>query len=294
VLSYLIRRVLYAVPILLGVSLLTFLLYYVVVPPEIMAKRNLGKQPSREQIQSWLHEHGYDKPRIQQFGKHMSELLLLRFGNSDVNGEPVWDRIRQGAGPSFMLALPEFIASALVTISAALLVAYFRGTYLDIVAGQWLFAKVLRIFPLAGYDRGITGLKFVLLPGLVGLIAGLGGSVRYYRAAFLEEMDQDYVRTARSRGVPETQILFQHVLKNAASPILTSLVLAIPFLFMGSLLMETFFGIPGLGSITLDAINSSDFAVVRAMVFLGTALYIIGNVMTDLSYALVNPRVRLE
>lgn len=311
-LYYLIRRILYAVPILFGVSLLTFALYYLVVPPHIMAKRNLGKNPSPEQVQSWLHEHGYDKPLHQQFGKHMSELLMFRFGTSDVNGEPVWDKIRQGAGPSLMLAVPEFIVSAFITIALALFVAYFRGTYLDywavaicvvlmsinivlyIVAGQWLFAKLLRIFPMAGYDRGFAGLKFVVLPGVVGLVAGLGGAVRYYRAAFLEEMDQDYVRTARSRGVPEAQILFSHVLKNAASPILTALVLSIPFLFLGNLLMETFFGIPGLGSITLDAINSSDFAVVRAMVFLGTVLYIIGNVMTDVSYALVNPRVRLE
>jgi len=312
VIAYLVRRVLYAVPILIGVSLLTFLLFYVVTPPQSMARRNLGKNPSPEAIQDWLHTHGYDKPLPEQAGKHIRELLLFRFGKSDVNDEPVWDRIRQGAGPSLALAIPEFLASALVTIALALLVAYYRGTYLDywgvvacvflmsvnyvlyFIAGQYVFAKLLRIFPLAGYAHGLESTRFIVLPAMVGLVAGLGGAIRFYRAAFLEEMGQDYVRTARSRGVSESRILFKHVLKNAATPILTSLVLSIPFLFMGNLLLESFFGIPGLGSITVDAINSSDFAVVRAMVFLGTVAYILGNVMTDLSYALVNPRVRLE
>jgi peptide/nickel transport system permease protein len=311
--AYLVRRLLYAVPILIGVSLVTFVLFYVVVPPRQLARRNLtSRHPSNEEIQDWLHAHGYDKPLRVQFGKHMKELLLFQFGKSDASEEPVWDKIHQGAGPSLMLAIPEFFASIALTIALALLVAYYRGTYLDywgvalcvvlmsinyilfIFAGQYVFAKLLRIYPLAGFHRGWEGFRFILLPSVVGLISGLGGAVRYYRAAFLEEMGQDYVRTARSKGVPETRILFTHVLKNAASPILTAVVLSIPFLFLGNLIMETFFGIPGLGSITVDAINSGDFAVVRAMVFLGTVAYIIGNIMTDVSYALVNPRVRLE
>lgn len=312
-LAYLVRRLLYAIPILVGVSLATFALFYVVIPPKVMARRHLTtKNPSPAEINNWLHDHGYDKPLPQQFRKHVQELLLLRFGTSEADGEPVWSKIRQGAGPSLMLAVPEFIVSVWVTIVLALLVAYYRGTYLDywgvalcvflmsvnyvlyIVAGQYVFAKLLRIYPLAGYARGPGGLRFIILPALVGVISALGGSVRYNRAAFLEEIGQDYVRTARAKGVPEARILFTHVLKNAAAPILTSVVLGIPFLFLGSLLMERFFSIPGLGAITVDAINSADFAVVRAMVFLGTIAYIVGNVLTDLSYALVNPRVRLE
>jgi peptide/nickel transport system permease protein len=192
------------------------------------------------------------------------------------------------------------------------LAAYFRGTYLDywttflcvllmsitalvyIMGGQYLLGKILKYFPIAGYQGGLGSWKFVLLPTVVGVIMGLGSSVRFDRTIMLEEMNQDYVRTARAKGVPERAVLFRHVLKNASIPILTSVVLSIPFLLMGSLLLESFFGIPGLGSMTVDAINSQDFAVVRAMVFLGTVLYILGAILTDLSYALVDPRVRLE
>lgn len=311
-LSYVIRKLLYAVPILMGVSLLTFIMYFTMVPPRQLAKRNLGKAPSQAQINNWLHQHGYDRPIQVQFGDHLKAALMGDYGKSDLSDEKVIDIIKRGAGPSLMLAVPEFIIAAWVTITIALYLGYFRGTYLDIwgvvicvvlmsinyilyiVAGQFILGKLLKIFPLAGYVRGAGGLKFVVLPLIVGVITGMGGTIRYYRAVLLEEMSQDYVRTARARGIPEGKILFGQVLKNAASPILTTLVLAIPFLFLGSLLVETFFGIPGLGSTTVDAIHSADFAVVRAMVFIGTEAYILGNVLTDISYGLVNPRVRFE
>lgn len=312
-LRYIIRRVLYAFPILIGVSLITFILFYVASPPEQMARHNLtSKNPTPEQIHQWLQQHGYDKPLREQFGKHMKELFLLDFGNSDATSEPIWRRIRTGAGPSFMVASMIFVAGLTSAICFALGVAYFRGTYVDywgtflcvfllsvvyivyIIAGQYIFGKILKYFPLAGYRGGLTAWKFILLPALVGVISGIGGSVRLYRTFMLDEINQDYVRTARAKGVGESQILFRHVLKNAAIPIITTSVSAIPFLFTGSLLLESFFGIPGLGSYTVDAINSQDFAVVRAMVFLGTLLTIAGFILTDICYALVDPRVRLE
>jgi peptide/nickel transport system permease protein len=313
VISYLIRRILWMVPILIGVSVVTFVLFYVVTPPRQLARRNLSsKNPSPQEINDWLRQHHYDKPLQEQAVKHISELMLFHFGNSDADDEPVVQKIHQGMGPSLMLAVPEFIISTWVTIALALMVAYYRGTYLDywavaicvllmsvnyilwFVAGQYIFAKLLRIYPLAGFASGPEGFRFVILPGLIGLISSLGGAIRYNRAAFVEETQQDYVRTARSKGLSERRILFTHVLKNAAAPILTSVVLGIPFLFLGNLLLESFFGIPGLGSMTVDAINGADFATVRSMVFIGTVLYIIGIVMTDISYAIVNPRVRLE
>jgi len=312
-LRFLVRRLLYAVPILLGVTLLTFVTFYVVVPPEQVARRNISsKDPTREEIRDWLEAHGYDRPLPQQFTRHVGELLLFRFGKSDADEQPVWKKVRDGAGPSLMVAVPTFLAGAFAAICLALLLASYRATYLDywgvalcvllmsvnyvlwFVAGQHLLSRLLRIAPLAGFDRGWEGLKFVVLPALVGVVASLGANTRLYRAAILEEAGQDYVRTARARGVPERRILFRHILKNAASPILTALVLNIPSLFLGSLLLESFFGIPGLGSTTVDAINSADFAVVRAMVFLGTLAYVVGNILTDVSYALVDPRVRLE
>jgi peptide/nickel transport system permease protein len=310
---YIVRRLLYAVPILVGVSLITFLLFYASSSPEQMARRNLSaKNPTRQQIQEWLVEHGYDKPFVVQFKKHMTEMFLLRFGNSDTTGQPIWDRIKSGVGPSFMVGSLVFFASLITDVFFALILAYFRGSYLDvwgtflcvlfmsvtslvyIMGGQFLFGKVLKYFPLAGFGSGLTAWKFVMMPALIGIISGFGSSVRLYRTVMLEEMNQDYVRTARAKGVGERAVLFRHVLKNASIPILTSVVLSIPFLLTGSLLLESFFGIPGLGSMTVDAINSQDFAVVRAMVFLGAILYIIGAALTDISYAMVDPRVRLE
>lgn len=312
-LRYILRRLLYAVPILVGVSLFTFLLFYATVSPEQMARRNLtAKDPTPAQIQAWLVQHGYDKPLSEQFRKHLSELFLFRFGRSDTTGEDIGARLRAGMGPSALLASLIFAASLIAALSFALVVAYFRGTYLDfwgtllcvllmsvvyvvyIIAGQYLLGKLFRWFPLAGFGEGWSAGRFVLLPAIIGTIAGLGASVRFYRTVLLEEMHQDYVRTARAKGVGERAILFRHVLKNAATPILTSAVLSLPFLLLGSLLLESFFGIPGLGTITVDAVNSQDFAVVRAMVFLGAVLYIIGAALTDISYALVDPRVRLE
>jgi peptide/nickel transport system permease protein len=132
------------------------------------------------------------------------------------------------------------------------------------------------------------------VPVLVGLLSGVGESVRFYRAVFVEESSKDYVRTARAKGCGEARILVHHVLRNSLLPILTQVVVIIPTLVMGSILLESFFGIPGLGSITVDAINANDFATLRTMVYLGSLLFILGQILTDVSYTLVDPRVRLE
>ena len=163
-----------------------------------------------------------------------------------------------------------------------------------IIAGQWLFSKLLRLVPYSGFTGGWDTLKFLALPVLVAVIARLGPEARFLRSLFLEEVGKDYVRTARAKGLSERAILFKHVLRNAMLPILTGAVSALPLLFMGSLISESFFGIPGLGSYTIDAISGQDFSVVRAMVFLGSALYILGLILADISYTLADPRVRFE
>jgi peptide/nickel transport system permease protein len=208
--------------------------------------------------------------------------------------------------------LPQFLIGLLVYVSFAMLLVFFRATYLDvsgvvlcvvlmsisalfyIIGGQYLFSKQMHLFPISGYEPGIHAWRFVVLPVVIGLISGLGASGRIYRTFFLEEIGKDYVRTARSKGVPEVTLLFRHVLRNAMIPILTGVVVVIPTLFMGSLIMESFFGIPGLGSYTIDAIHNQDFAIVRSMVFLGSVLYIFGLLLTDISYTLVDPRIRLS
>jgi len=207
--------------------------------------------------------------------------------------------------------VPVFIIGILANISFALFIAFFRATYIDlwgvvlcvilmsisglfyIIGGQYLIGKLLQLVPISGYQGGIDAFKFVVLPVLIGIIGGIGSGTRWYRTIFLEEMGKDYVRTARAKGLAEPMVLFRHVLKNGMIPILTGAVVVLPLLFMGSLITESFFGIPGLGSYTIDAINSQDFGIVRAMVFLGSVLYIVGLVLTDISYTLVDPRVRL-
>ncbi len=163
-----------------------------------------------------------------------------------------------------------------------------------IIGGQFLISKLWHLVPISGYGEGLNAAKFLVLPVIIGVISGAGANTRWYRTIFLEEIGKDYVRTARAKGLSESIVLFRHVLKNALIPILTGAVVVIPLLFLGSLLSESFFGIPGLGSYTIDAINSQDFAVVRAMVFLGSLLYIIGLILTDISYTLVDPRIRLQ
>jgi peptide/nickel transport system permease protein len=205
-----------------------------------------------------------------------------------------------------------FALGLFAAIAFALLLIYFRATYLDfagvvlcvammsvsglfyIIGGQWLVSKVWHLVPISGYAEGLTAAKFVMLPVIVSVLAGIGSSARWYRTIFLEEYTRDYVRTARAKGLSERFVLFRHVLRNALIPILTGAVVLIPTLFMGSLLIEAFFGIPGLGSYTIDAINAQDFAVVRAMVFIGSALYIVGLLLTDISYTVADPRIRLQ
>ena len=148
--------------------------------------------------------------------------------------------------------------------------------------------------PVSGYDTGLSAVKFLVLPIIIGVIGGIGAGTRWYSTLFLEEVNKDYVRSARAKGLSEPRVLFGHVLRNALIPILTGVVVVLPLLFLGSLITESFFGIPGLGSYTIDAINNQDFAIVRAMVFLGSVLYILGLILTDISYTLVDPRVRLQ
>jgi peptide/nickel transport system permease protein len=163
-----------------------------------------------------------------------------------------------------------------------------------IIGGQFLISKLWHLVPISGFGYGIDAVKLLVLPVIIGVISGAGANTRWYRTIFLEEMSKDYVRTARAKGLSESVVLFGHVLRNALIPILTGTVVVIPLLFLGSLIAESFFGIPGLGSYTIDAINSQDFSVVRAMVFLGSLLYIVGLILTDISYTLVDPRIRLE
>lgn len=323
--AYIIRRLLYAIPILIGVNVLTFTLFFVVNSPDDMALVHLGvKRVTPEAIARWKEERGYNKPLLLNekspglatltdtiFFEKSVRLFVFDFGLSD-QGRNIGYDIRARMWPSLAIALPVFLLGLAAYVAFALLMAFFRATYIDfwgvvmcvammsisglfyIIGGQFLVGKLLNLVPISGYDGGLDAAKFLILPVVIGVVSGVGANARWYRTIFLEEIHRDYVRTARAKGLSEMRVLFRHVLQNAMIPILTGAVVVIPLLFMGSLITEAFFGIPGLGSYTIDAINSQDFAVVRAMVFLGSVLYIIGLILTDISYTLVDPRVRFD
>ncbi len=323
--AYIIRRLLYAIPILVGINVFTFMLFFVVNSPEDMARMHLGaKRVTPAAVETWKQERGYDQPLLFNAGAQGLErvtetifvdkslrLVRFEFGSSD-SGRDIGYDITQRMWPSLAIAVPSLIVGLLVNITYAMLIAFFRGTYIDfwsvvicvvlmsisalfyIIGGQFLIGKLLRLVPISGYDTGLNAVKFLILPVIVGVISGIGSGTRWYRTLFLEEINKDYVRTARSKGLSERVVLFHHVLKNALIPILTGVVVILPLLFMGSLITESFFGIPGLGCYTIDAINRQDFAIVRSMVFLGSVLYILGLLLTDISYTLVDPRVRLS
>jgi peptide/nickel transport system permease protein len=323
-LSYIIKRILYAIPILIGVNLITFMLFFTINTPDDMARSQLGaKRVTAEMIEAWKADKGYDKPLFINekaegldvitdtlFVQESLKLFSFDFGYSDANRN-IGEDIKERMGPSLSIALPTFIIALVTNVSLALLLVLFRGSVLDtsmmvvavmimsisglfyIIAGQVIFSKMWHWVPISGYASGWESVKFIILPVLIGVFSGIGSGVRWYRSIFLEQINQDYVRTARAKGLSELRVLFGHVLKNGVLPILTGVVVVIPTLFMGSLIMESFFGIPGLGSYTIDAIKAQDFAIVKAMVFLGSVLYIIGFILTDISYTLFDPRVKL-
>jgi peptide/nickel transport system permease protein len=322
--AYLLRRILYGVLILLGVNLLTFVLFFAVNTPDDIARLNIGgKRVTQDAIENWKVQHGYDRPLVWNAGatglgavthtifwERSVGLFLFDFGASD-SGRDIGHEIGQRIGPSIALQLPVFVLTILVSVVFSLAVVFFRGTYLDfwgvvlcvvmlsisalfyIIAGQWLFSKTLRVVPVAGFAEGLGLVKFLILPVVISLISRLGADARLYRAIFLEELSRDYVRTARAKGLSEQVVLFKHVLRNAMIPIITNTFTVFPILFLGSLVFESFFGIPGLGSYTIEAIGAQDFAIVRTMVFLGTVLYVLGYLLADVAYTIADPRVRL-
>ena len=323
--AYILRRLLYAIPILIGVNLLTFLLFFVVNSPDDMARMHLGeKRVTPEAVEIWKQQHGYDLPLLYNaaadgvghltdtiFFQKSVKLFAFQFGSSD-DGRDIGHDIAQRMWPSLAIAVPVLLIGLALNVSIALFIVFFRATYIDlgavvllvamlsisslfyIIGGQYLLSKVFHLAPISGYAPGLDAWKFLILPVIVGVIGGIGSGTRWYRTLFLEEIGKDYVRTARAKGLSERLVLFRHVLRNALIPILTGVVVVLPLLFMGSLITESFFGIPGLGSYTIDAISNQDFAIVRSMVFLGAVLYILGLILTDISYTLVDPRVRLQ
>lgn len=325
-LNYMIRRLGYGVLILIGVNLFTFFLFFSVNTPDDMARLNIGgKRVTQEQIEKWKVERGYDKPLYWNEAEAGSQkltktilwersisLMMLDFGRSDARqAVNIGHEIKTRMGVSLQLAVPLFVLQVIVSTAFALLLVFFRNSRIDfwgvvlcvlmlsisslfyIIVGQYFFSRVLKLVPINGYAAGLDAVKFLALPIALSLLSRLGGEARLYRAMFLEEVGKDYVRTARAKGLSEQIVLFRHVLRNALIPIITSAGSYLPYVFLGSLVFESFFGIPGLGAFVIEAISGQDFAIVRTMVFLGAVLYIATNIVIDIAYTLVDPRVRL-
>ena len=242
-----------------------------------------------------------------QLFHYVGRVLRLDFGTSTSLNQPVGSLLKAGIGPSLALTVPILLIELVVSLALALLCAYRRGSWLDrglvavcvalmsvnylvwIVFGQYVLAYRLGWFPVWGFESW----RNLLLPVGIGVATGLGTNVRFYRTILLEEMHKDYVRTAFAKGLRAEQVLFKHVLKNALGPVIVNVALALPYLYTGSLLLESFFGIPGLGYLSLNAIHSADVEVVRAIVLVGALLFTAANVLADLALAWVDPRVKL-
>jgi peptide/nickel transport system permease protein len=326
-LNYVLRRTLYGILILIGVNLATFFLFFTVNTPDDMARLNIGgKRVTPDLIAKWKEERGYDKPLYINDAKQGSQkltetifwersvsLFTFKFGRAD--GESAGDigtEVARRMWVSLQLAVPIFILQIIASVSFALLLVMFRHTRLDlagvvlcvvmlsisalfyIIVGQYLFARVFKLAPASGYAGGLELARFLLLPVLLSVVARLGTEARLYRAMFLEEIGKDYVRTARAKGLAETVVLYRHVLRNALIPIVTSAGGYLPYVFLGSLVFESFFGIPGLGAYAIEAIGKQDFAIVRTMVFVGSVLFIASYILIDIAYTWVDPRVRLS
>ena len=312
-LRYVIRRVLETIPTTVGIVLVAFALFNVVggSPAEAV----LGKNASAESIAAFNHKWGYDKPLFigkgdvfdSQFFRFVGDLVHGEFGYSIENQEPVIEVLKRGVGPSLSLTVPILAGCIALGLMLAMLSALYRGRTVDravlvgstvlmsvnyviwVLAGQFFLSYKAGLFPVWGYESAF----YLVLPVMIGVLSSVGTDVRFFRTAILDEIYRPYVLTARAKGLSRSAIMLRHVLRNALIPILAYVSLSIPYLFTGSLLLESFFGIPGLGSVSINAIHSSDMAVVRTTVVLGALIYQFVNLVTDLLYGVIDPRVRL-
>ena len=310
--AYLIRRLWQMIPTLIGVVLLVFLLFkqFGGDPAEILG----GLNASPEQVDAIREQLGLNQPWWVQLGIFAKQIVTFDWGRSWATNESVANLFATRLPATLTVMTPILLLDALLAIPFALLVAYVRGSLTDrsimiattvalsisflvyVIVGQYLFAFRLGWFPVQGWsDSLVTNLLvFVPLPVLLAVLVGVAPQTRLYRTFFLDEIGQDYVRTARAKGLGEPRILLTHVMRNALIPILTNLAVALPGIFVGSFLIEVFFSIPGLGREVLLAVNRSDYPVIQAVTVYLAVITMVVNLATDVLYKLVDPRVVLK
>ncbi len=311
--SYIIRRLLHVFPILLGVALVFFLLFNVIGGQDRFLY-NLLPQKSRttEQIEFYRHKYGLDRPLPVQYLEFVRQMVTFDFGRSESRKTKVTTLIARQVPNSALLTFPAFFMEIGLALVLSALCAFYRGSLLDktltilsvlgmsipsvvlIILGQTVFAYQLHWFPISGWAKGIGVLRYLWLPWALWIFGYIGYDVRFFRTAFLEEVHKDYVRTAKAKGLRDSQIMFRHVFKNAMIPILTYVVIEIPFLLTGAILLERFFSIPGIGDLMINSIFQYDLPVLKAVVMVFTLFFVVFTLITDLLYAWVDPRVRLS
>lgn len=308
---YIIRRLLWGVPILLGVATVIFLGLHVM--QDSPAAAFMGKSATQAEIDQFDKDNGFDKSYMAQYVDYLGDVITFDFGESWKSGREVSDMISDGAGKSLSLTAPALLITSLLAICLALFASYFRGRGMDrgimviavlgmsvsflvyIVVLQYVLAYLLPIFRIHGYEPGFGDRwQFLFLPIMIQVIVGVGYDTRFYRSVFVEEIGKDHITTAYAKGASKKRVMFIHVLKNALIPIITRVMISIPFLVTGSLLLEQFFGIPGIGSMLLSAIDTNDFPVIKALSVLISLLFIVSTILNDVFYAIVDPRVRLK
>lgn len=308
--AYIIRRLLLAIPTVIGVTIIVFVLFNVVADDP--ARTRAGPKGTPDQIKAFAEEMGTDKPKIVQYFNFLRETATLDFGDSWARHRPVKELLWEGVGPSLSVTLPAFLMATIFSVSLALFCAFYRDSVIDrttviasvagmsisslayIIFGQFFVSYEWNLLPIFGHEASFRGIVFLILPWLIWIVLTVGSEVRFFRTTMLEEMGQDYARTAAAKGLGPRRILFKHILKNAMIPVITRVVITIPFLFVGSLLLEKFFGIPGLGDLSIQAIFEDDFPIIKAITIFGALLFILFNLISDLLYAVVDPRVRLK
>jgi peptide/nickel transport system permease protein len=308
--NYIIRRVLYMVPILFGIALITFLLFNVVGGDPVLLM--VGKHATPQTIEDMRRELGLNQPLYKQFLDFLWQIVTFDYGRSYSTKQDIFSMVQATAPVSLILAASSFLISNTISISLSLLVAFWRGTWIDrsivvvsvllislpslayILFGQYFLSYYLGWFPISGFNWGSDLFHYLALPVLILVVLSVGGELRFYRTVMLDEVSQDYIRTARSKGLAERVVMFKHVLKNALIPIITSLVVQIPFLITGALLIESFFALPGMASLLIDAFNTSDLPVIKAEVMLLSMLYMVFNLISDICYSLADPRITLK
>ncbi|MFW7380227.1 MAG: ABC transporter permease [Oligoflexus sp.] len=308
--TYIIRRLVGMIPIILGVSLLVFLLFTSV--GEDPVRIALGTHATPEAIADLQAKWGLDQPMYMQYLDFLRQIVTFDYGRSLETGEQLSQIFSRGAAVSLSLTVPPFIAGILINLVIAILIAFYRGSWFDrystfffvgamsisyvvyIMTFQYFFAFKWGLFPINGYMSGLDAFYYLALPWIIIIVVSAGPDIRVFRTVFLDETKADYVRTAFAKGCSPRRVMFKHIMKNAMVPILTYTVINIPFLILGAFLMERFFSIPGIGDVMIRAINNGDFPVIKGLTVILAITYAFFNLLTDILYAYVDPRVQLS